>query len=113
MNELLSSNMAAAVIVFVAGIALGALIVLKAHKQPDSARDALTKGFQSSKGARQASSRHDNVESIEKTADMASVQRLLRENRKIEAIKELRSQTGLGLAEAKSVIDQMCAEKRY
>ncbi|MBY0552443.1 MAG: ribosomal protein L7/L12 [Candidatus Obscuribacterales bacterium] len=40
----------------------------------------------------------------------AEVQRLVAANRKIEAIKQLRSETGLGLAEAKALIDAMPGE---
>jgi ribosomal protein L7/L12 len=38
---------------------------------------------------------------------MAEVAALLRQNRKIEAIKVYREQTGVGLKEAKDVIDRM------
>jgi len=38
---------------------------------------------------------------------MAEVVALLRQNRKIEAIKVYREQTGVGLKEAKDVIDRM------
>jgi ribosomal protein L7/L12 len=38
---------------------------------------------------------------------MAEVAALLRQNRKIEAIKVYREQTGVGLKEAKDVIDKM------
>ncbi|MHB8597578.1 MAG: ribosomal protein L7/L12 [Ktedonobacteraceae bacterium] len=38
---------------------------------------------------------------------MAEVAALLRQNRKIEAIKMYREQTGVGLKEAKDVIDRM------
>ncbi len=38
---------------------------------------------------------------------MAEIAALLRQNRKIEAIKVYREQTGVGLKEAKDVIDRM------
>ena len=38
---------------------------------------------------------------------LAEVMALLRQNRKIEAIKVYREQTGVGLKEAKDVIDRM------
>ncbi|MEL6364933.1 MAG: ribosomal protein L7/L12 [Pseudomonadota bacterium] len=39
------------------------------------------------------------------------VERLAADGKKIEAIKELREATGLGLAEAKDVVDQAAAER--
>ncbi len=48
-----------------------------------------------------------NLGIAEPAGDMEPIRDLVRQNRKIEAIKLYRERTGVGLAEAKAVIDGM------
>lgn len=54
----------------------------------------------------------DSVKSVhvEPSSELACIEALVRSGKQIEAIKEIRKQNGLGLAEAKQVADEMRAK---
>lgn len=47
---------------------------------------------------------------VEPPSELTHVEELVRAGKQVEAIKEIRKQTGLGLAEAKQVADEMRAK---